>query len=214
MYGVSLSSPSRTIALWPAYWTTVCWSLVLSAPGTRAALRRPRLYSASVIFLNSCEPWLVNWSVTMFWPVFGSTSVPMPDSTRSFPVSCGGPSGCWADGGKYLNRYQYLPVDEVPFAPAPMQLLAGVHQTASRFAGSFITTVFAGRFPFLYGKSSCWRFGAPNGGVPCTSLWNVCVFVTFLPLTFVVTGFFTVLKRKYPCGDPLPASFCSAESRL
>ena len=57
------------------------------------------------------------------------------------------PSFC-VTAGVYLNRYQYLPLFEVPFAPAPGQLSAPLHQTTSRRAGSFKICVFCG-FPFL-----------------------------------------------------------------
>src|SRR5215467_5332180 len=128
MYGVDFSSPSRTIALCPAYWLMIAWALGpvgFSWPAW-PALTRPRLYSASVMSLNAFEPAPVNWSVTTGLPVFGSTSVAMPDSTRSLPVSAGGS----------LNRYQYLPVFEVPFDPAPGQPLLTLQKTVARFAGT------------------------------------------------------------------------------
>src|SRR5690348_7076863 len=136
MYGVDSSRPSWTIALWPAYWLMTFWSLVFSWPAWPAAMR-PRLYSLSVMRLNSSEPWPVNWSVTMFCPVFGSTSALMPDSTRSLPVSSGGPFGlttvpsAFVTLGLYLRRYQYLPFFETPFDPAPRQLRAPLHQTVA-----------------------------------------------------------------------------------
>src|SRR3954447_3308375 len=180
MYGVSLSSPSRTIALWPAYVAMVCWSFAFSWPAW-PALTRPRLYSRSVIRLNSCEPWPVNWSVTIDCPLFGSTSAVMPDSTRSSPVSAGGS----------LNRYQYSPLFERPFEPAPRQLAVAILQeTGSRCAGTFSTSV-PGGCPFLYGRSNSLRL--PAG--PCRTGCEVCVLVTSLPLTFVVIFFSTVLNR-------------------
>ena len=51
-----------------------------------------------------------------------STSAAIPDSTRSFPVSAGGS----------LNRYQYLPLDEVPFWPAPGQPFVRVASAVDR----------------------------------------------------------------------------------
>src|SRR6185312_17467592 len=111
MYGVSLSSPSRTIALCPAYWATTLWSLVLSALGTSAAFRRPRLYSAFVMAANCFEPSWLNWRVTIGWPVFWSTSAAMADSFSSVPVISG--IG-WFGLAESLKRYQYLPLCEVP----------------------------------------------------------------------------------------------------
>ncbi len=89
--------------------------------------------------------------------MFGSVVELMPDSTRSFPVSSGGPFGLRTlplfvvNVGVYLNRYQYLPSFEVPFAPAPGQPFDAVtlHHTGSRFAGTFRICVFDGGFPFL-----------------------------------------------------------------
>src|SRR4029077_21133680 len=139
MYGVSLSSPSRTIALWPEYVAIVFGSCEFSWPAA-PALTRPRLYSSSVIRLNSSDPWPVNWSVTIGEPVFGSTSAVMPDSTRSLPVSAGGS----------LNRYQYSPLFERPFDPVPGQpALATWQETGSVLAGTFNTCVSGGCFPFL-----------------------------------------------------------------
>src|SRR6516165_4632137 len=147
MYGVDFSCPSRTIALCPAYWLMTFGSLELSWPAC-PALKRPRLYSAFVIVWNAFPPWPVNASCTIDLPVFGSVVALMPDSTRSFPVSSGGPFG-WTTVpffsvtvGRYLNRYQYLPSFEVPFRPAPMQLPAPLHQTGSRFAGTLRISVF------------------------------------------------------------------------
>src|SRR5262249_49751440 len=98
------------------------------------ALTRPRLYSASVIRLNASAPLPVNAVVTMFWPLLGSTSALMPDSTRSLPVSAGGS----------LNRNQYFPVFETPFEPAPGQLPAPLHHTGCVPAGTFSTSVPGG----------------------------------------------------------------------
>ena len=157
MYGVDSSRPSRTIALWPAYWLMMFEALEpvgLSWPFW-PALTRPRSYSAFVIRWNSFPPWLVNCSVTIGRPLFWSTSWVMPDSTRSFPVSSGGPFGLttvpsfFTNVGVYLNRYQYLPSFEVPARPAPRQLFAPLHHTGSRFAGTFRICVFGGCFPFL-----------------------------------------------------------------
>src|SRR3954452_24534717 len=181
MYGVSWSSPSRTIALCPEYVAIVVWSCAFSWPAW-PALTRPRLYSSSVIRLNSSEPWPVNWSVTIDEPLFGSTSAAMPDSTRSWPVSAGGS----------LNRYQYSPLFEHPFEPAPRQLAVAILQeTGWVLAGTFSTCVSGGCFPSLYGSSNCLR--VPAG--PCSTGCEVCVLVTFLPLTFVVIFFLTLLNR-------------------
>src|SRR5215472_13322020 len=128
MYGVSTSLPSRTIALCPAYVVT---ALLFASWPAAPALTRPRLYSASVIRLNAFDPLPVNWSVTIGEPVFWSTSAVMPDSTRSLPVSAGGS----------LNRYQYTPVFEVPFEPAPGQLFTPVQKTGCVPAGTFSTSV-------------------------------------------------------------------------
>ena len=157
MYGVESSLPSRTIALCPAYVLMVVWSVVFSWPAW-PALTRPRLYSASVIRLNSCEPWRVNCSVTIGWPVFGSTSAVMPDSTRSFPVSSGGPFGLRTAPlfvtllGVYLNRYQYLPLFELPFEPAPGHPVETLQKTGSRCAGTFSTTRVRRLLPALVGQ--------------------------------------------------------------
>src|SRR6476660_3219965 len=132
---------------------------------------------------NSRPPRPLNCSLTMAWPVFGSTSAAMPDSTRSLPVSAGGS----------LNRYQYSPLFERPFEPAPVQPFVGEtwQKTGSVLAGTFSTCVPGGCFPFLYGSSNCSR--VPAG--PCKTGCEVCVLVTFLPLTFVVIFFLTVLNR-------------------
>src|SRR5579884_3944573 len=143
MYGVDSSTPSRTIALCCAYcWTTL--GLWLPACPARPAAAWPRWYSAFVIRWNSFEPWLVNASSTSGWPVVGSRSAVMPDSTRSLPVSSGGPLGA---PGKYLNRYQYVPLVETPFAPAPRQPFWTGHETTIRWAGTASTCVPAGCLP-------------------------------------------------------------------
>ena len=81
----------------------------------------------------------MNCRVTIDWPVFGSTSAAIPDSTRSFPVSAGGS----------LSRYQYWPVFEFRFWPAPGQPADISQPTGSRFAGTPSTSVPAGCFPPL-----------------------------------------------------------------
>src|SRR6476646_898588 len=185
MYGVDLRTWSRTMALWAAYFWTVArlWSPL--APAIPAAVW-PRSYSAFVIFWNAFEPLPVNWRTTSGWP-FWSRSAVIPDSTRSFPVSSGGPPG---RSGKYLKRYQYVPVFETPFVPAPRQPFFCGHETARRFWGAARIFVSAGCLP-PYGSSSWWR--SLSG--PWRSLWIVVVFclVTFLPLTFVVIFFLTVV---------------------
>src|SRR6476661_318552 len=99
-----------------------------------------RVDPSTVIRLNSCEPCPVNWSVTIGEPVFGSESAVMPDSTRSLPVSAGGS----------LNRYQYSPLFERPFVPAPRQLAVAILQeTGSVLAGTFSTCVSGGWTPSL-----------------------------------------------------------------
>src|ERR1700749_2039062 len=85
----------------------------------RPALTRPRSYSAWVIRLNAREPWGVNSTVTIGWPVFASTAATIPDSTRSLPVS---------DAGD-LSRYQALPLFETPFEPEPGQPADSLHWT-------------------------------------------------------------------------------------
>src|ERR1700751_950383 len=189
MYGVDLSTPSSTIALWAAYCWTVAWSWTPDFPARPAAVW-PSSYSCFVIFWNAFEPLPVNWRTTSGWP-FWSRSAVIPDSTSSLPVSSGGPP---SRSGKYLNRYQYVPVFEVPFVPWPRQPFACGHDTARRFAGVARIFVLGGCLP-SYGCRSCCRSFAG----PWRSLWSVVVFcfVTFLPLTFVVTAFLTVtiLKR-------------------
>src|SRR5262245_51808605 len=143
MYGVCTSWPSRTIALCPAYWLMIPWTVVGSPCGFSCpfcpALTRPRLYSSSVIRLNASEPLPVNCRVTIGRPEFWSFWALIPDSTRSLPVSAGGS----------LNRYQYLPSFEVPFDPAPGQLPAPLQKTGCVFSGTFSTSVPGGCFPSL-----------------------------------------------------------------
>src|SRR5690242_7788669 len=99
----------------------------------------------------------------------------MPDSTRSFPVSSGGPCSPEGTLGKYLKRYQALPPGE---------------WTTRRCAGTGKTCVCAGRLP-LYGCRSSFTLRAG----PCSVLWVVVVtgFVTVLPLTFDLTCFVVLI---------------------
>jgi len=71
--------------------------------------------------------------------VWGLVSAVICDSLRSFPVSSGGPFGCpGVPGGKYLKRYQAVPL---------------VEPTTSRFAGTGSICEFAGFLP-PYGSRS------------------------------------------------------------
>src|SRR5579862_6635195 len=188
MYGVDSRVPSRTIALCCAYCWIVVW-LVLPPCPARSAASRPRLYSFLVMSWNSCEPWPVKARTTSGWPVFGSVSARIPDSTRSFPVSSGGPFVAF---GWYLNRYQYVLSFEVPFVPAPMQPVDCGHLTTVSPAGTASTCVPAGCLPPYWENSS---FGVPSGPSRSWCLVVVTFFLTVLPLTFELTFFVTALLR-------------------
>src|SRR5215471_15108556 len=182
--------PSRTIALcWEYCWTTVgSWFPAWLAS---SAARWPRWYSAFVIRWNAFVPSPVNCRVTSGWPVSEAISALMPDSTRSLPVSSGGPFG---DPGLVLNRYQYVLSFDTPFAVAPMQPFLTGQAIARRCAGTARICVCSGRLP-PYRSRSCLRVGANPGG-SCWGLVTVLVFVTVFPLTFVLTCLTTFLRRK------------------
>src|SRR5215471_8068786 len=208
MEGVDWRVLSRTIALCCEYWLTMFGSWFPACP-LSPARRLPRSYSCLVIVWNAFVPLPVNCRVTSGWPVSVAISAWMPDSTRSLPVSSGGPP---AELGLYLNRYQYVLSVGAPVGLAPMQPFLIGQAIAMRPAGVVRIWVFCGFLP-PYGRSSSSRVGAEPGA---RSLCFVTVFsvVTVLPLTFFFRCLttFRLRKSQYCVGVPFFASPFTAVS--